>query len=86
MAPGTASGRFATRLLCTVEPISEVAVSSWLASAITVTLSETAPSSIWTSKATVASVCTVTPSREYFFRPGPWIITEYRPGGRFANE
>ncbi len=86
MVPDTSSGRFATRLLCTVVPISEVAVSSWLASAITVTFSETAPICIWTSKATVASVCTVTPSREYFFRLGPSIVTEYRPGGRFANE
>src|ERR1700687_1727212 len=84
--PSTASRRLDTQRLCPVEPVSEVAVSSWLASAIAVPFSETAPSCIWTSKATVASVCTVTPSCEYFFRPGPCIVTEYRPGGRFANE
>ena len=76
IVPVTSSGRFAIKLLSTVTPISEVAVSSWLASALTVMVSVTEPICISISSDTVLPVCTVTPSRSYFFMPVASTFTE----------
>ena len=74
--PETCSGRLVTKVVSTVAPMSEVAVSNWEASALTTMFSVTAPNCNWISSDTVVPVVTVTPSREYFFRLAASTVTE----------